>query len=55
MTQDRREDRYPDFEAVLDDFYTAFADGSYLKRGDLILSSAPRAAAGPAAPADAAE
>ncbi len=37
MTQDRLEERYPDFEAVLGDFYTAFEDGSFLKRGDLIL------------------
>ena len=46
MTQDRREARYPDFEAVLDDFYSAFGDGSYLKRGDLILSSETRVASG---------
>ncbi|MGI5862317.1 MAG: serine/threonine-protein kinase [Myxococcales bacterium] len=46
MTQDRREARYPDFDAVLDDFYAAFGDGSYLKRGDLILSSEVRAAGG---------
>jgi hypothetical protein len=46
MTQDRREDRYPDFDAVLGDFYTAFDDGTWLKKGDLILSSnvaAPKA------------
>lgn len=36
MTQDRREQRYPDFDAVLDDFYGAFSDGEYLDRGDLI-------------------
>jgi hypothetical protein len=39
MTQDRRETRYPDFEAVFDDFYAAFGDKSYLARGDLILWS----------------
>lgn len=37
MTQDRKEDRYQDFEAVLVDFYAAFDDGSFLSRGDLIL------------------
>jgi hypothetical protein len=37
MTQDRKEERYPDFEAVLADFYAAFDDGSFLSRGDLIL------------------
>jgi len=48
MTQDRREDRYPDFDAVLGDFYAAFDDGAWLKKGDLILSSnaaAPKAEA----------
>jgi eukaryotic-like serine/threonine-protein kinase len=39
MTQDRKESRYPDFEAVFDDFYTAFGDKAYLARGDLILWS----------------
>jgi eukaryotic-like serine/threonine-protein kinase len=39
MTQDRKETRYPDFEAVFDDFYSAFADRTYLDRGDLILWS----------------
>jgi eukaryotic-like serine/threonine-protein kinase len=41
MTQDRREARYPDFDAMLDEFYGAFSDGEYLQRGDLILSSEP--------------
>lgn len=41
MTQDRREQRYQDFDAVLTDFYGAFSDGEYLGRGDLILSSEP--------------
>lgn len=42
MTQDRRESRYPDFDATLEDFYGAFSDGEYLVRGDLILSSEVR-------------
>jgi len=44
MTQDRREARYPDFDAVLDEFYGAFSDGEYLHRGDLVLSSEPSGA-----------
>ena len=44
MTQDRLEGRYPDFEAVLGDFYAAFEDGSVLKRGDLILCAEPQPA-----------
>jgi hypothetical protein len=39
MTQDRRETRYPDFEAVFDDFYSSSGDKPYLERGDLILWS----------------
>lgn len=39
MTQDRREDRYPDLDAVLDDFYAAFEGGPWLKKGDLVLRS----------------
>jgi hypothetical protein len=39
MTHDRREQRYPDFDAMLEDFYGAFSDGEYLARGDLVLSS----------------
>ncbi len=39
MTQDRKESRYPDFEAVFEDFYAAFADKAYLVRGDLLLWS----------------
>ncbi len=39
MTQDRREERYADVEAVLRDFYAAFDDGRYGKSGDLILWS----------------
>jgi len=41
MTQDRREARYPDLDAMLQDFYGAFSDGEYLTRGDLILWSEP--------------
>lgn len=39
MTQDRKESRYPDFEAVFEDFYSAFADKTYLGRGDLLMWS----------------
>jgi eukaryotic-like serine/threonine-protein kinase len=39
MTQDRRESRYADFDAVFSDFYAAFGDKTYLNKGDLILSS----------------
>ncbi len=39
MTQDRKDSRYPDFEAVFEDFYAAFADKTYLGRGDLLLWS----------------
>lgn len=44
MTHDRRESRYPDFDAMLDEFYGAFSDGEFLHRGDLVLSSEPPAA-----------
>ena len=40
-TQDRREQRYPDVDALLEDFYKAFPEGELLTRGDLILSSNP--------------
>ena len=50
MTQDRRESRYPDFDAMLDEFYGAFSDGEYLHRGDLVLSSEPPEAPEHAAP-----
>jgi eukaryotic-like serine/threonine-protein kinase len=39
MTQDRKDSRYPDFEATLDDFYNAFSDKEYVTKGDVILSS----------------
>ncbi|RYZ35678.1 MAG: serine/threonine protein kinase, partial [Myxococcaceae bacterium] len=38
-TQDKREQRYPDVDAMLEDFYKAFPDGEYLERGSLIVSS----------------
>ncbi len=41
MTQDRKKKRYPDVDAVLDDFYKAFADGKYGRSGDLLLSMSP--------------
>ncbi len=39
MTQDRKDNRYPDFDTMLDDFYGAFSDSEYLTKGDLILWS----------------
>ena len=39
MTEDRIESRYPDFEAVLSDFYAAVGDGSFGRPGDLLLRS----------------
>lgn len=39
MTQDKRETRYADFDAVLADFYRAFEGQPYLEPGDLILRS----------------
>jgi eukaryotic-like serine/threonine-protein kinase len=42
MTQDRVEQRYPDLDAMLEDFYKAFSDSPFLTKGDLILSSEPR-------------
>lgn len=39
MTHDRKDARYPDMDAMLDDFYAAFSDSEYLKKGDLILES----------------
>ncbi len=41
MTQDRVEQRYPDVDALLEEFYKAFPEGELLARGDLILSSNP--------------
>jgi len=46
MTQDRKEQRYPDFDSTLDEFYKAFGGKEFLGKGDLILwSEAPAAAA----------
>jgi hypothetical protein len=39
MTQDRRDSRYPDFDAMLEDFYNGFATKEYLAKGDLVLWS----------------
>lgn len=39
MTQDRKDQRYPDLDGMLDDFYAAFTDSEYLTKGDLILWS----------------
>jgi hypothetical protein len=39
MTQDRKDQRYPDMESMLDDFYGAFTDSEFLSKGDLILWS----------------
>lgn len=36
MTQDRKDNRYADFDAMLDDFYGAFSEGEFLSKGDLI-------------------
>jgi eukaryotic-like serine/threonine-protein kinase len=41
MTQDKKEQRYPDIDAMLDDLYKAFPDKEYLEKGDLVLSSEP--------------
>jgi eukaryotic-like serine/threonine-protein kinase len=37
MTSDSPDDRYPDFDAVLGDFYDHFKDGQYLTSGKMIL------------------
>ncbi len=42
MTQDKVEQRYPDLDAMLEDFYKAFPEAPFLTKGDLILSSEPR-------------
>jgi hypothetical protein len=41
MTQDRKEQRYPDIDAVLGDVYKAFSEREFLDKGDLVLSSEP--------------
>jgi serine/threonine protein kinase len=42
MTQDRVDQRYPDIDAMLEDFYKSFPEAQFLSKGDLILSSEPR-------------
>ncbi|PTL76409.1 serine/threonine-protein kinase [Vitiosangium sp. GDMCC 1.1324] len=42
MTQDRVEQRYPDVDAMLEDFYKSFTEAQFLAKGDLILSSEPQ-------------
>ncbi|WNG23957.1 serine/threonine protein kinase [Cystobacter fuscus] len=42
MTQDRVDQRYPDLDAMLEDFYKSFPEAQFLAKGDLILSSEPR-------------
>ncbi len=44
MTQDRKEQRYPDIDAMLDDLYKAFPEREFLEKGDLVLSSEPQQA-----------
>ena len=39
MTQDKKEDRLPDVDAVLSEFYAAFSNNEWLKKGDLIMGS----------------
>lgn len=38
MTQDRREQRYPDLDAMLEEFYGVFPSGEHLGRGELIIA-----------------
>jgi hypothetical protein len=42
MTQDKKEQRYPDIDAMLEDVYKAFPEKEYLEKGDLVLSSEPQ-------------
>jgi eukaryotic-like serine/threonine-protein kinase len=42
MTQDRVDQRYPDLDAMLEDFYKSSPEAQFLAKGDLILSSEPR-------------
>jgi serine/threonine protein kinase len=39
MTQDKKEQRYPDIDSMLEDVYKAFPEKEYLEKGDLVLSS----------------
>ncbi len=42
MTQDKVDQRYPDIDAMLEDFYKSFTEAEFLAKGDLILSSEPQ-------------
>lgn len=42
MTHDKVEQRYPDVDAMLEDFYKSFTEVQFLAKGDLILSSEPQ-------------
>lgn len=38
MTQDKRDQRFPDLDAMLEEFYGVFPSGEHLTRGELIVS-----------------
>src|SRR5690606_5371600 len=38
MTQDKRDQRYPDLDAMLEEFYGVFPSGEHLTRGELIIA-----------------
>ena len=42
MTEDRVDQRYPDIDSMLEDFYKSFTEAQFLAKGDLILSSEPQ-------------
>ncbi|ADO69452.1 serine/threonine-protein kinase [Stigmatella aurantiaca] len=44
MTQDKKDQRYPDIDAMLEDLYKAFPEREFLEKGDLVLSSEPQRA-----------
>jgi hypothetical protein len=44
MTRDAPEERYPDIDSVLSDFYGYFKDGTYLTKGKIILYAGSEAA-----------
>ena len=52
MTRDDPADRYPDLDALLNDFYQHFKDGQFLSKGKLILFSDPAGASGGSSQAD---
>jgi hypothetical protein len=39
MTHDKKDQRYPDIDAMLEDVYKAFPEKEYLEKGDMVLSS----------------